>query len=124
MRRSLAIILAVIYIGFTSGVVLSTHYCMGEVAGVALGSSGADVCGTCGMENDGCCHDDVQVVKLTTDHATVATPDVPAVVFIADEAQWDLLPEASLAVKNKEQVHIKGPPLAVSRNVLYCVYRI
>lgn len=97
---------------------------MGEVAGVALGSSGADVCGTCGMENDGCCHDDVQVVKLTADHATVATPDVPTAVFVADEPQWDVLPEASLAVKNKEQVHIKGPPLAVSRNVLYCVYRI
>jgi hypothetical protein len=73
MKKFLTIFLSVIYLAFTSGVVLSVHYCMGEVAGVALGHEKADKCGTCGMDNDGCCQDDVKVIKVSDAHSLANT---------------------------------------------------
>jgi hypothetical protein len=126
MKKVLATILAFTYLALASGVVVSVHYCMGEVAGVAIGHSNADTCGTCGMENDGCCHDDVSVVKVQDSHA-MAT------------AQVDLL-KAEYAVQQREQpFHVPavlsaayahpvahGPPDAATPplHILHCVFRI
>jgi hypothetical protein len=124
MRKLLSIILAVLYISFTSGVVLSTHYCMGQVAAVALGSSGEDTCGNCGMENEGCCHDDVQVMKLTTDHSASAMTSLPVPVVLEMETTWNLLPVRPILPAKIGTVQIHGPPTAVHLNILHCIYRI
>jgi hypothetical protein len=64
VKKIIAISLAVVYLSISSGVVFNIHYCMGKIATVALGQNSSDKCGNCGMENDGCCHDDVKVVKI------------------------------------------------------------
>lgn len=48
----------------SSGTVLSMHFCMGSFASVRVGHSDKKGCDKCGMENKGCCHDDIKVIKL------------------------------------------------------------
>jgi hypothetical protein len=124
MKRLTAILLALIYISTTSGIVINTHYCMGKIAEIALGASGNAKCGTCGMENEGCCHDDLQVIKLTEDHHFSSihfeVPSVQAILptrtEMVERKLTDGIMQGSLANHS--------PPNAVSRNVLFCVYRI
>ena len=124
MKRLTAILLALIYISTTSGIVINTHYCMGKIAEIALGASGSAKCDTCGMENEGCCHDDLQVIKLTDNHHfSVIHFEVPSVSA--------MVPARTEGVEHERQAHIingslanHSPPIAVSRNVLFCVYRI
>jgi hypothetical protein len=124
MKRLTAILLALIYISTTSGIVVNTHYCMGKIAEIALGASGSAKCGTCGMENEGCCHDDLQVLKLTENHHFSAIHfELPSIQAIA--------PVHSEAVEQPVPLQARGgiitnhsPPVTISRNVLFCVYRI
>jgi hypothetical protein len=124
MKRLTAILLALIYISTTSGIVINTHYCMGKIAEIALGESGSATCDTCGMENEGCCHDDLQVIKLADNHHYSAihfeVPDVYALVPSRTE-----LVESEISVRiSYGSLANHSPPIAVSRNVLFCVYRI
>jgi hypothetical protein len=124
MKRLTAILLALIYISTTSGIVINTHYCMGKIAEIALGASGSATCDTCGMENEGCCHDDLQVIKLTDNHHYSAiyfeVSDVHALV----PARTELVePEISVWISYGSLAN-HSPPFAVSRNVLFCIYRI
>lgn len=43
---------------------MNAHFCMGELAGISIGEKDHEACGYCGMEDAGCCHDLLQVVKL------------------------------------------------------------
>jgi hypothetical protein len=83
VKKFFAISLAVVYLAISSGVVVNIHYCMGEVAEVALGHDTSDTCGKCGMENDGCCHDDVKVVKIQDAQSITGIP----VDFVKSYAQ-------------------------------------
>ena len=124
MKRLSAILLALIYIATTSGIVINTHYCMGEIAEIALGASNDAKCDTCGMENEGCCHDDQQVLKLTDNHNYIAANlEIPAFESISFEpAEQDYL--FISAEESASHILIHSPPLPVSRNILFCVYRI
>lgn len=48
----------------SSGTVLSMHYCMGSFTSLSVGEKHGTGCETCGMEDRGCCHDDVKVIKI------------------------------------------------------------
>ncbi len=124
MKRLTAILLALIYISTTSGIVVNAHYCMGEISSVALGASNSATCGTCGMENQGCCHDDLQVIKLTENH-NMSTVNFELPVFDSPRQNLEIPAYALVAVQpasGKSQNH--SPPQPFSRNILYCVYRI
>ena len=47
-----------------TGTVISAHYCMGDIAALSVGEREAHGCEFCGMEDEGCCHDLPQVVKM------------------------------------------------------------
>ncbi|HSF44661.1 MAG TPA: hypothetical protein VLA58_01580 [Chitinophagaceae bacterium] len=124
MKRLTAILLALIYISTTSGIVINTHYCMGKIAEIALGASGQDKCNTCGMENEGCCHDDLQVIKLTENHHFSAVHfELPAIHDVAPAYNSQEENEIPFGIASGS-LRNHSPPNAVSRNVLYCVYRI
>jgi hypothetical protein len=124
MKRLTAILLALIYIATTSGIVINTHYCMGEVADIALGASNDAKCDTCGMDNEGCCHDDLQVIKLTENHNYTAInfelPVFEPISLHQAEQVYLSVPVDGQAGKIRNH----SPPLPVSRNILFCVYRI
>lgn len=57
-----------LYLAMSAGMVVSAHYCMGDLADVSLGHDTAEKCADCGMDNSGCCHDDVKVFRITDAH--------------------------------------------------------
>ena len=47
------------------------HYCMNEFDSAQLNSTSSEFCNRCGMHTDdsnGCCHDEVKIVKLNDVH--------------------------------------------------------
>lgn len=69
VKKSMVIILALLYITMTSGVVVNIHYCMGAIAAISYGHDETESCGKCGMKaTDGCCHTEYKVVKLADVH--------------------------------------------------------
>lgn len=71
LKKAVAIISTLIYFAVTTGVVVNLHYCMNSFDSAQLYATGTDVCGRCGMhteDSNGCCHDELKVVKLTQDH--------------------------------------------------------
>ena len=68
MKKILAVILAVIYLGTSTGATVHMHYCMGKLADWGLGHNKSKTCGECGMEkseekDNGCCKDEHKFVK-------------------------------------------------------------
>jgi hypothetical protein len=57
VKKITLVILALLYLGLTTGVVKNLHFCMGELSKVDYGYDKHDACEKCGMtEKDGCCH--------------------------------------------------------------------
>ena len=67
MRRFLLFILAVLYLGVSSGFALNYHYCMGKLAEVSL--QYLDTCPSCGEAGTShkCCSTETEYVKLSSD---------------------------------------------------------
>ncbi|MEN9548523.1 MAG: hypothetical protein RIR12_1114 [Bacteroidota bacterium] len=68
MRKAIFTLSVFCYLIASSGMVVNYHYCMKRLASVDFFETSSEVCGMCGMEthdSNGCCHDEVKVVKLT-----------------------------------------------------------
>jgi hypothetical protein len=90
MKKSIALLSFLCYFAVTSGVVINFHYCMKRLASVHLFETAADQCERCGMdtheyEANGCCRDEVKLVKLEQDQnkLAVAVYDIPALELIS-----------------------------------------
>lgn len=124
MKRVSTIFLLALYLVVTSGIVLNIHYCMGEVSNIAIATDSKTSCSTCGMDNDGCCHDDVKLVKLSDSHQPSWIQDdlfqfsIPLV-----RSQSTSVPEIRTKVKFYA-THAHAPPLKESLNLFHCVFRI
>jgi hypothetical protein len=69
VKKFVITILAFLYLGLASGVVMNMHYCMGKLSSVDYGYNEHDHCDECGMaKNDGCCNTELKVVKLQDSH--------------------------------------------------------
>ena len=98
MNKLIASISLVFYFAATCGVVINSHYCMNRLVSVHLFEKSADVCGRCGMDTyelNGCCHDEVKVIKLEEDQNKIpiasydilsveAMVSVPSDFFVAN----------------------------------------
>jgi len=76
MKKILVAILAVLYMGVSTGATLHLHYCMGQLVGWDLGHKESEDCGKCGMkkelsQNKGCCKDEHKQIKLDNDQKAV-----------------------------------------------------
>lgn len=79
MKRILTSIVLVCYLLVTCGLVVNQHYCMDRLASTQLFTTPDKICGDCGMHTDksnGCCRDEVKVVKLVQDQNKI-----PVVTF-------------------------------------------
>lgn len=79
MSKWLSILLLMVYTAASGGTVISAHYCMGDLASVSIGEREEAGCAFCGMEDEGCCHDLPQVVKM--DNSNLVIPAVLNVDF-------------------------------------------
>lgn len=72
MKKFITAILALIYLGTSTGATLRFHYCMGELVSWGLGGQEAKHCPGCGMtkketDSKGCCKDEQKFLKNTND---------------------------------------------------------
>lgn len=76
MKKFILSITVMCYLLVSTGFIMSTHYCMNELSSVHFFEKESEVCGKCGMEtheSNGCCRDEVKIVKLTQDQNKVQT---------------------------------------------------
>lgn len=83
MKKIIASISFFCYFAVTSGVVISSHYCMKRLASVHFYETSSNECGRCGMDTDesnGCCRDEIKVLKLIQDQnkLPIITYQIPA----------------------------------------------
>lgn len=67
MKKSVAFIMAILYLGLTSGLAVNIHYCMGKIADVRLDDFHQDPCNG-GKQKMPCCKHEFQLVKVNDAH--------------------------------------------------------
>ncbi len=74
MKKTVFILLMLIYGSATMGATVHLHHCMNELVGWSLWHSEKEECGKCGMKEDkkGCCKDEHKYFKLKADHQKAA----------------------------------------------------
>lgn len=120
MKRFITAILAVLYLGTSSGATIHMHYCMGKLADWGLGHNKSKTCGKCGMEkssekDNGCCKDEHKFVKNNSDQKIVETSfqllEVLGTVYLPGYAD---LPSVKLASVTEEYPLSNAPPRSSS----------
>jgi hypothetical protein len=120
MKKGIAAISFLLYFAVTSGIVINSHYCMKRLVSIHLFETKAKVCGLCGMDvhdSDGCCRDEVKVIKLVQDQVKIPVTlyEIPSV-----EAIVPILTDYLLASLRKfdDQRHFNNhsPPLLSAQN--------
>jgi len=129
MKKFTASILLVIYFVVSTGFTVNLHYCMNKFHSWELGASEKDSCEKCGMttkKSNGCCHDEVKVMKLQQDQVSAATavylfsaPAIP-VSFVSE---FLLLVTKAVSIQ-EDRIH--GPPLINKQDTYLnnCVFRL
>ena len=126
MKKGIAAILLLFYVAFSTGVVISYHYCMDEFDSLQLGDNRSDICNKCGMHtgNMGCCNDEVKIFKIQDDQQTVAvnfkfnTPDIISESFSSFNEKL---------VQSTHEVFVTDHSPPLSKQDIYlqnCVFRI
>lgn len=78
MKKVVAILLSLLYLGTSTGATIHVHYCMGKLAGWGVRQNEVRTCGNCGMEkvdgeDNGCCKDEHKFLKNVSDQKFVET---------------------------------------------------
>jgi hypothetical protein len=128
MKKGLATILLLVYIAFSSGVVINLHYCMNRLDSSKFGAAKSDICEKCGMHKDaanGCCHDEVKLIKIHDDQKTAGVN----FTFSAPKAFVDHISlfELNILRENEKEFYFTNhsPPLSKQDTYLQnCVFRI
>ena len=128
MKKGIAAILLVLYVAFSTGVVINFHYCMDTFDSVQFGANKSDYCGVCGMHKspgNECCKDEVKIFKIQDDQQTSAINfkfNSPNAVV----ADFPLRNEIVL-IRSTPELYLQthSPPLSKQDTYLQnCVFRI
>jgi hypothetical protein len=88
---------------------------MNRLASIHLFETSVDVCGRCGMdthESNGCCRDEVKVVKLEQDQneTTIASYNIPSLEVVVSIPS-DFIVTSSYNIDEQRHFHNHSPPL-------------
>jgi len=132
MKKTLLTIIALFYLGISSGSTLHFHYCMGELVSWGLEKQSTALCELCGMpksqsKGKSCCQDQQQETKVdqsqtASQHVYQFNPPFQAIipaVFFLDYA-------VEVPVKITREALSNAPPdgLKVPVFLKNCTYRI
>ncbi len=126
MKKLLVAILAIIYLGVSSGFAMTIHYCMGKVSSIDIFNH-SNKCGKCGMKTaTGCCNEEFKIVKLSDSHKLIANDiNIFSPVAIVDNSKsiFDINIFSSELISDFNNY---SPPVSkgISLNILYSVFRI
>lgn len=128
MKKLATTILLLIYFVVSTGFVVSVHFCMDELNSIELGEVTDSECNQCGMiikDSDGCCKDEVKVMKMQVDQnlAKLVKISFPIPLITSFSTQFLFTPLVSDASANEPVAH--GPPLSKQDTYLQnSVFRI
>lgn len=126
MKKGVAAILLLFYFAFSTGVIISYHYCMDEFDSLQLGDKKTEICGKCGMHSDdmGCCNDQVKIFKIQDDQQT-ATNHFKFETPLAIIEPLPIWNERSVNLTHQLFRNTHSPPLSEQDTYLQnCVFRI
>lgn len=116
MKRSVAIIFALLYISSVSGWALNLHYCGGELNCISLLVKD-DCCACPDEEEPGCCSDEGLFIKASDDsHTSVNTPVfTPICTTIETHTDWftDRIEATSIKAKFGYCAYDLPPPQCI-----------
>jgi hypothetical protein len=129
VKKTVVILLMLIYGTATMGATVHLHYCMNELVGWSLWHSENEECGRCGMKEDktGCCKDEHKHFKLKADHQKAATAafiiNIAAPAIITPVPDFNFQPFLKVT-ESYSSCH--APPDIVRKrlHVLHCVFLI
>ena len=115
MKKLITSIALVCYLAVSCGVVINYHYCMKRLASTQLFGVAKPVCGKCGMHtkrSNGCCHDEIKVVKLVQDQNTIPgfTYDLPSIDATVNTPS-EFIAAAFYNIDEQKHFHNHSPPL-------------
>lgn len=115
MKKLVASILLLVYFVVSTGFVVSIHYCMDEINSVELGHVTDNECNDCGMMitgSDGCCKDEVKVMKMQADQvvAKLIKANFSLSLITTRYTSYLFIPLISERQHNVPVAH--GPPLS------------
>ena len=133
MKKFIVAILAVLYLGTSTGATVHIHYCMGKLVDWGLWSKKGDNCDSCGMSKTekqlakDCCKDEQKQVKLDNDQkvseATVYIAQLPVETVTPAFSNYSFEYVSSLT----EELPVVNPPPRMGNVPLFfrnCVFRI
>jgi hypothetical protein len=114
MKKLAAAILLLTYFMVSTGFVVSVHYCMDELDSIELGDATDSECNQCGMiikDSNGCCKDEVKVMKMKVDQtiAKLVTTDFSLPLILNFSSLFLLTPLVTDHEWQEPVAH--GPPL-------------
>lgn len=116
MKKLVTLILALIYLGSSTGATVHLHYCMGKLADWGLGHQQSESCGTCGMdqsssEDSGCCKDEHKFIKSDPDQKLVeAGLQLMQLAAVSISLDHFMIPAPAITVLAEEQPVSNAPP--------------
>ncbi len=128
MKKIIVAIIAVLYLGVSSGATVNLHYCMGKLVSWDLSGDSNDKCPDCGMKKTGrnCCNDQHKLIKVSNDQK-VSDMAYQLAQFAAiapnQYAELPALPVASITTKNPS-THAPPRPGKVALYLRNCIFLI
>lgn len=125
MKKILAILFSIFYFGFSSGAVISVHYCMMEMVSVSQKTD--DLCSKCGIKTKkDCCKTEFKVVKFDDSQKS----DLLKIDFLKQisklQIQQFFFVDQSFSATKFTQIQINAPPETWSLPIFinHCNFRI
>lgn len=130
MKKFIITILAVFYLGISSGATMHFHYCMGQLIESGLISKEFKKCSKCGMKADStknCCKHDSKLVKV--DNAQKLSDNSYHFKAFSSDLAWNkysVVPEVYASSITEEQPLSNAPPATDNTPVFIrnCTFRI
>ena len=130
MKKTVVILLLLIYGTATMGATVHLHYCMDEFVGWSLFPNKDGTCGKCGMEEkdkEGCCKDEHRHLKLKVDQQKSNVPQfktfITAPILFAPIVDFDIHSYLNIT-ENYPTCHAPPGMPKEGLHILHCVFLI
>jgi hypothetical protein len=132
MKKVIVAILALLYLGTSTGATIHMHYCMGKLADWGLSHNDDKKCSKCGMlklnkKDNGCCKDEDKFLKNDTDQKTtdltIQQVQLISVALPAAFIEYIVVPFSSVTEENPIS-HAPPRNAGVAVYIRNCVFLI
>jgi hypothetical protein len=132
MKKFIVFILAILYLGLSTGATVHMHFCMGKLVGSSLWHNDkSDLCSKCGMQKKAsknkCCKDEHKIVKIEQDQNLSITVDhIVDLASIVFDCNKFIIPGTFISSSIEKASFSNAPPFSYKTPIYIrnCVFRI